>query len=606
MKKLSHHLCSFILILFSANVAAQPTKIKLQLKWWHQFQFAGFYAADIKGFYKSSGLNVELIPGDDKHSPVAEVLKGNADFGISGTGLLINYADGMPVKVLGAIFQHSPYVIISAKEKNILSPKDLIGKKVMGEQEQGWLQVKALAIKNKISLNEIKLLKHTRNNNDLTNGYADAMIGYSSVEIYQLQQKGVDINIIYPSQFGIDFYGDVIFSLNKTVSNKPDLTEKFLKASYKGWNYALKHPSEIADYILTLPGVKERGVTKEQLLFEAQEMENLMLPSLVEMGQMSETRWIEIMNVYKSLDMISKTPDLDDFIYDYKENSLKSSLQLGLYILGAILMLMILLAFYSISLQKAVKNRTLALQDEVKQRRQNEASLEKVSKELQVSNNELQQFAYLTSHNLRAPATNINTLIQLINRQGLSEKNADYIQKLELTSKNLNEMLDDLNEILSVRKEDQQNFELLSFETILEKVTQSISENILEHGLIIKTDFSKAPEVMGSSKILHNTVLNLLTNAIKYRKPGEVPEVYIRTDETIEYIILTVTDKGIGIDLNKYGDKIFKLYQRFHNNADSKGLGLYLIKSQLEKMDGKIIVDSEQGKGTTFKVYFRK
>jgi len=235
MKKLSHHLCSFILILFSANVAAQPTKIKLQLKWWHQFQFAGFYAADIKGFYKSSGLNVELIPGDAKRSPVAEVLKGNADFGISGTGLLINYADGMPVKVLGAIFQHSPYVIISAKEKNILSPKDLIGKKVMGEQEQGWLQVKALAIKNKISLNDIKLLKHTRNNNDLINGYADAMIGYSSVEKYQLQQKGVDINIIYPSQYGIDFYGDVIFSLNKTVNNKPDLTEKFLKASYKGW-----------------------------------------------------------------------------------------------------------------------------------------------------------------------------------------------------------------------------------------------------------------------------------------------------------------------------------------------------------------------------------
>lgn len=104
----------------------------------------------------------------------------------------------------------------------------------------------------------------------------------------------------------------------------------------------------------------------------------------------------------------------------------------------------------------------------------------------------------------------------------------------------------------------------------------------------------------------HNTLLNLLTNAIKYRKPGEVPEVYIRTDETIEYVILSVTDKGIEIDLQKHGVKIFKRYQRFHNNADSKGLGLYLIKSQLEKIDGKIIVDSEQGKGTTFKVYFRK
>ena len=90
-------------------------------------------------------------------------------------------------------------------------------------------------------------------------------------------------------------------------------------------------------------------------------------------------------------------------------------------------------------------------------------------------------------------------------------------------------------------------------------------------------------------------------NAIKYRKSGEVPEVCIRKDETKKQIILSVTDKGIGIDLLKHGDKIFKLYQRFHHNADIKGLGLYLIKSQLEKMNGKIIVDSEQGKGTSLK-----
>lgn len=606
MKKIICQVCMLMMLMCSAQLTAQSTKIKLQLKWWHQFQFAGYYAADIKGFYKDNGLEVTLIPCDASHPPVAEVIKGNADFGITGSDILVNYAKGMPVKVLGAIYQHSPYVIISTKEKNILTPADLIGKKVMGDQEQGWFQIKALAIKNKIPLDSIKLLKHTWNNNDLVNGYADAMTGYNSVEVYQLQQKGIAINTIVPQEYGIDFYGDVIFSLNKTVENNPALTEKFLKASFRGWEYAMKHPEEIANYILTLPGVAERGVTKEQLLFEAREMEKLILPSLVEMGHMSEPRWRDILDFYKSLDMIPKTQELDGFIYDFKENSLQNSLRLGLFIIGAVLVVILLLSIYSFNLKKAVKSRTLALENEVVQRRQNEAALEKVSKELQASNNELQQFAYLTSHNLRAPATNISTLLRLFKKEDLSSKNADYFQKLAHTSANLNEMLDDLNLILSVRKEEPQDMEPLAFEDILQKVKQSISENIEEQGLIINTDFSKAPTVMGTAKILHNTVLNLLTNAIKYKKPKTIPEVYMRTDETKEYIILSVSDKGIGIDLLKYGSKMFHLYQKFNHNVDGKGLGLYLIKTQLEKMDGKIIVESEEGKGATFKVYFRK
>lgn len=606
MKKIICQVCMLMMLMCSAQLTAQSTKIKLQLKWWHQFQFAGYYAADIKGFYKDNGLEVTLIPCDASHPPVAEVIKGNADFGITGSDILVNYAKGMPVKVLGAIYQHSPYVIISTKEKNILTPADLIGKKVMGDQEQGWFQIKALAIKNKIPLDSIKLLKHTWNNNDLVNGYADAMTGYNSVEVYQLQQKGIAINTIVPQEYGIDFYGDVIFSLNKTVENNPALTEKFLKASFRGWEYAMKHPEEIANYILTLPGVAERGVTKEQLLFEAREMEKLILPSLVEMGHMSEPRWRDILDFYKSLDMIPKTQELDGFIYDFKENSLQNSLRLGLFIIGAVLVVILLLSIYSFNLKKAVKSRTLALENEVVQRRQNEAALEKVSKELQASNNELQQFAYLTSHNLRAPATNISTLLRLFKKEDLSSKNADYFQKLAHTSANLNEMLDDLNLILSVRKEEPQDMEPLAFEDILQKVKQSISENIEEQGLIINTDFSKAPTVMGTAKILHNTVLNLLTNAIKYKKPKTIPEVYMRTDETKEYIILSVSDKGIGIDLQKYGSKMFHLYQKFNHNVDGKGLGLYLIKTQLEKMDGKIIVESEEGKGATFKVYFRK
>ena len=109
----------FALFFFNTHNYAQPTKINLQLKWWHQFQFAGYYAAVNKGFYAEQGLNVNIVAGDKDHPPLEQVLSKKADFGVTGSDLIANYANGDPVKVIGAIFQHSPYVFISLKNKNI-------------------------------------------------------------------------------------------------------------------------------------------------------------------------------------------------------------------------------------------------------------------------------------------------------------------------------------------------------------------------------------------------------------------------------------------------------------------------------------------------------
>lgn len=223
MKKLILFSFTFLLLQIPFAVTAQLKEVKLQLKWWHQFQFAGFYAADIKGYYKNAGLKVSIITGSQQKSPVSEVINGNADFGITGSDLIVNFSEGMPVKVLGAIFQHSPYAIISPKKNNILKPSDFIGKKIMCSQNQGFVEIKALALKYGIPLDSVIFLEHTWNNTDLINGHADAMTGYSSVEVFQLMEKGILVNMVKSSNYGLDFYGDVIFSLQKTVDDRQNI-----------------------------------------------------------------------------------------------------------------------------------------------------------------------------------------------------------------------------------------------------------------------------------------------------------------------------------------------------------------------------------------------
>ncbi len=597
---------SIFLLLFFTNVNGQSAQIKLQLKWWHQFQFAGYYAASIKGFYKAEGLDVLIKPGKQHLSPVSEVLNGNADYAVTGADLLLNFTEGQPVRVLGAIFQHSPYVVMSDISQNIVSPADFKGKTIMCAQNQGIVELKALALKYGIPLDSIKFKTHTWNNDDITNGHADAMTGYSSVEVFQLREKQVEVNILRPSNYGIDFYGDVIFCSEKTLDKKRDITDRFLKASFAGWEYAMKHPGELADYILTLPGVKERGVTKTALLFEAGEMKQLLLPDVVEMGHMSVARWQNILDTYKTLNMVAKDQSLDGFIYNKLKATEENWLEKALVVMGIIFIIIGLLFAYSISLKRAVKKRTTQLEAEIIQRKKQEAGLEKMSHELQLSNNELQQYAYLTSHNLRAPVTNLRSLIKLFDKESLTEKNKLFFDKIEFSVNNFNQMLSDLNEILSARKEEITFSKTLDITEELKYALDSISQTASEQSLKVLHNFSQAPQVHSSPDVLQSVLLNLITNAIKYKRQESQPEVFLQTAVSGDYVILKVTDKGIGINLEKHGSRLFNPYQRFHTHTEGKGLGLYLIKTQVEKMGGKIIVESEENEGTTFSIYFRQ
>lgn len=227
--------------------------------------------------------------------------------------------------------------------------------------------------------------------------------------------------------------------------------------------------------------------------------------------------------------------------------------------------------------------------------------------ELTKNNKELNQFNYITTHNLRASLTNLVSICNLIKTDKIEDDlTKKFIENFKISTNYLNETLNDLIKILIVKENTNLSTEELDFQENLDKVKASVNMKLLNEGVILDVDFTKAPKVFFSSIYLESIFLNLITNAIKYRHHDRAPVIKIRTSkEENGTIKLIFSDNGIGMNMERVRNKIFGLYQRFHSNSDSKGIGLYLVHSQITTMGGKISVDSEENVGTTFTINFK-
>ncbi|AKQ45958.1 hypothetical protein TH63_10395 [Rufibacter radiotolerans] len=243
---------------------------------------------------------------------------------------------------------------------------------------------------------------------------------------------------------------------------------------------------------------------------------------------------------------------------------------------------------------------------QIKDRKQAEAEKLSLTEEMARQNEHLRQFAYIVSHNLRAPVANIMGLTSLYNRKNvLDPVNPVLINKLEKTSHKLDSTIKDLNEILTIRSKVDQPLEVVDLQEVLQDVQDSVAWQLFQSSCNLTTDFSAGTKVLAYKGYVHSILLNLITNAIKYRREGTGLEIGIKTVFSNELLCLQIQDNGMGIDLGKQGSKIFGLYRRFHPHIEGKGLGLYMIKTQVETIGGWVDVDSEVGKGSTFKVFFK-
>jgi signal transduction histidine kinase len=256
--------------------------------------------------------------------------------------------------------------------------------------------------------------------------------------------------------------------------------------------------------------------------------------------------------------------------------------------------------------EKGEIDRILLVQQNITDSKKLEAEREVLIKDLKSHNEELLRFAYIVSHNLRAPIVNISLLLDLYNEEHPADlENEEVIENLKISTNLLNATLQDLIEVVSIKKQKIPKVELINFNLLLNNVEKSLFNQLKESGIKIHKDFSQLNEMNYIYAHLENFFMNFLTNSVKYRHPDRTPEVWVTTYKSGEFRIIEYKDNGIGLDLNRYGDRLFGLYQRFHNHVEGKGLGLYLVREQIRANDGKIETESEIGKGLLFRIYLR-
>lgn len=224
--------------------------------------------------------------------------------------------------------------------------------------------------------------------------------------------------------------------------------------------------------------------------------------------------------------------------------------------------------------------------------------------EVSYQNVQLKNFTYIVSHNLRSHASNIKSLISFLDNS--IDEREKIMSMLRISAEKLDETLLNLNEIINITENTQKPKELINLSIEVEKTLGALNGLILQHNIEVTSFIPTDITIKVIPSYCESIILNLISNAIKYRSPNRIGKIHISARKIPDYVLFEVTDNGLGLDLQRYGNKIFGMYKVFHENENARGLGLFLCKNQIETMKGKIEIESTEDLGTTFKVYFNE
>lgn len=234
-----------------------------------------------------------------------------------------------------------------------------------------------------------------------------------------------------------------------------------------------------------------------------------------------------------------------------------------------------------------------------------EAQRNSLLTQLSQLNQELKQLTFSTSHDLRAPVNNLLSAFDLLDAGKIKDRETlELIQLVRNSGKKLSFTLNKYVDVLKERHEKEASIESIALSDVVPSICSSIKSLINSAKATISLDFSEGDMVKFNREYLDSIILNLITNSIKYARPEVYPTIHFSTKSTDGGLILSVEDNGQGMDLEKIGNRMFKLNQSFHGNKDSKGVGLYLVYQHVTSLGGKIEVESEVNKGTTFRISF--
>ena len=317
--------CSFLLlILFFSSIllAKESKKVTIQLKWFDQFQFAGYYVAKQNGYYKELGLDVTIKPFEFGLDIPKGVSEGKFDFGVGRETLILEKSKGIDIVALYALFQSTPLVLLSTKESAISKIDHFKNKRIMTTiNDASEVSLKAMIRSNNVRLDEVNFIKHSHKISDLINKNADVMSAYISKAPYELKKLGIQYNVFDPKKYGFDMYSDMLYTSNKLINEDIETVLAFKEASLKGWKYAYENINETVDLILQKYNVQK--LSKEELIYEAQELKKLSYYNNEQLGAIKQEKIQRIYDLYNIMGLIENRVNFNDFVLTNKDDTIK-------------------------------------------------------------------------------------------------------------------------------------------------------------------------------------------------------------------------------------------------------------------------------------------
>jgi len=236
--------------------------------------------------------------------------------------------------------------------------------------------------------------------------------------------------------------------------------------------------------------------------------------------------------------------------------------------------------------------------------KQQEQELRDLINVTSIQNKQLINFAHIVSHNLRSHTANFSMLLEFLVEEKDENEQENIIRMLTEASDNLLETLDNLNEVVAISTNVNLDKKPVNLNEKISAAEQNLAAYLKKNNVEIINKIPDDTYIKVIPAYIDSIIINFLTNAVKYKDDSRDPVIKLSVSKNEKYTILSIEDNGLGIDLNKYGEKLFGMYKTFHDNSDARGIGLYITKNQIEAMNGKIMACSEVGKGTTFNIYF--
>jgi len=273
-------------------------EVSIHLKWYHKFQFAGYYAAEMQGYFEEEGHNVALIEGGPTKNHLHRLINHASEYAVLGSESLNSLAVDSPIIIVASIFQHAPEVLITLKSSQAKDIFDLKNKTLMLANTTISGHIEAMLLRNNLKAGDYQKYSYDGDVNKLLDGRVFAMYGYISNEPFQIKQLGYDVDIFSPQEFNIDFYGDNLATTQYELDNYPERVASIRRAVIRGWNYALEHPEEIVTHILNRPTENPMPFNRDHQNYEAQKTIELIDANNIPLGYSSPDRWAAMIDTY--------------------------------------------------------------------------------------------------------------------------------------------------------------------------------------------------------------------------------------------------------------------------------------------------------------------